>query len=309
LEIRVIGDEDVPAWVDVRTRSDPDWPVGVDETLFWRRIDHDPCNVVAYLDGEPVGAAVARADLGDPDLPHGDGRIWVPPDRRGQGIGGALAGVVRQHLQRLGKTEWRGEVKDGDAHTLGFLERRGFREIARSQEVGLDLTGWTSPGWPIPEGITITDFATRPDVARGMSRVENEVVVDIPPHGDEPHTPLPFAEFEALLRKPGLDHRLVIVAMEGEEVVGYGILSRNQVDETLGYHWLTGVRRPWRGRGIARAIKQRQLERAQELGMRLVCTDNDLRNTPIRKLNERLGYTRRPDQLVVAAPLDASPGA
>ena len=41
--------------------------------------------------------------------------------------------------------------------------------------------------------------------------------------------------------------------------------------------------------------------------MEHVRTDNDLRNEPIRRLNEALGYTRLPDVLVVQARLEDIP--
>ena len=54
-------------------------------------------------------------------------------------------------------------------------------------------------------------------------------------------------------------------------------------------------------------MKQAQLTAAKELGIERVRTDNDLRNEPIRRLNEALGYTRLPDVLVVQARLEDIP--
>jgi len=50
------------------------------------------------------------------------------------------------------------------------------------------------------------------------------------------------------------------------------------------------VKRAWRGRGIAGALKRRQIAWAKENGFRRVVTNNEERNEPIRRLNERLGY-------------------
>ena len=50
----------------------------------------------------------------------------------------------------------------------------------------------------------------------------------------------------------------------------------------------------YRGRGIAQAVKLQSLAQAAELGVPLVCTDNDSENAPMLHINERLGYVRRP---------------
>ena len=55
-------------------------------------------------------------------------------------------------------------------------------------------------------------------------------------------------------------------------------------------HDMTGVRRAWRGRGIARALKAAEIAWAKESGYERLETQNEERNEPIRRLNERYGY-------------------
>jgi mycothiol synthase len=63
--------------------------------------------------------------------------------------------------------------------------------------------------------------------------------------------------------------------------------------------WLTAVTREVRGRGIATALKVRQLEAAQALGFSTVRTDNDTRNTAMLAVNGKLGFVRQPAALVM----------
>ena len=56
---------------------------------------------------------------------------------------------------------------------------------------------------------------------------------------------------------------------------------------------MTGVRRDWRGRGVATALKRAQITAAQEAGLRRLRTQNDLANSAMRRVNEKLGYLPR----------------
>ena len=53
---------------------------------------------------------------------------------------------------------------------------------------------------------------------------------------------------------------------------------------------LCGVRRPYRGRGLALLLKSHSLRRAAELGATIALTDNDETNAPMLAVNKRLGY-------------------
>jgi len=79
-----------------------------------------------------------------------------------------------------------------------------------------------------------------------------------------------------------------ILALDGVTLVGAGWVRRDGIQKV--WHSYTGVRRPWRGRGIARAIKLAQLHAARATGCRYSLTDNHVDNAPIAKLNRELGY-------------------
>ena len=66
---------------------------------------------------------------------------------------------------------------------------------------------------------------------------------------------------------------------------------------------LTAVRRPWRRRGIATALKREQIARARAAGIEQIFTTNDETNAGMRGVNARLGYRPAPTQIVVSGPL------
>ena len=63
-------------------------------------------------------------------------------------------------------------------------------------------------------------------------------------------------------------------------------------------HDLVGVKRDWRGRGIAGALKRAEIAWAKREGYTRLETENELRNEPIRRLNLRLGYVEEPGVVV-----------
>jgi GNAT superfamily N-acetyltransferase len=80
------------------------------------------------------------------------------------------------------------------------------------------------------------------------------------------------------------------VALAGEEMVGYAKFHLSEARPKVAVHDLTGVKRAWRGRGIARALKATQIAWAKREGYEQLETANELRNAPIRKLNDIFGY-------------------
>ena len=63
------------------------------------------------------------------------------------------------------------------------------------------------------------------------------------------------------------------------------------------------VRRDWRRRGLAEALKRSKLEWAAANGVEQIATWTQTGNEAMRALNERLGYTYRSVSITVRADL------
>ena len=98
----------------------------------------------------------------------------------------------------------------------------------------------------------------------------------------------------------------VFVAVEGGEVLGYAKLAFSEETTERAFHDLTGVKRAWRGRGIARALKHTQLNWAKEQGYRHLRTAMMERNAAIQRLNEQLGYRPIAGRIVVERAISGS---
>ena len=90
------------------------------------------------------------------------------------------------------------------------------------------------------------------------------------------------------------------VALADGEIVGYSGLMAHDNDG-VAEDGLTVVRREWRRRGLARALKQRELAWARDAGLREVVTWTQTGNDGMRAVNERLGYESRDVAITMSA--------
>src|SRR4029450_4960926 len=147
------------------------------------------------------------------------------------------------------------EVRQSDAYSRGFLERRGYERVGGEEAVTLELGG-KAPSPELPEGIRLVTLEDRPDLVEAMYEVFTEAEQDVP--GEDVGTS--YADWRSFnVDRPTRDPAFSFVALVGDEVVGFAQLD---VFETEARHGFTAVRRTWRRRGIARALKRAQIAAA-----------------------------------------------
>ena len=135
-----------------------------------------------------------------------------------------------------------------------------------------------------------------------MYEVACEAYPDVP--GDRDTAMEPYEDWLAHdMRGSGDLPEATFVAVAGDEVVGYAKFSLTNARPHVATHDMTGVKRAWRGRGVAGALKWAQIAWAKEAGYERLETQNEVRNEPIRRLNVRLGYRPAPGRLVMRGPL------
>jgi mycothiol synthase len=225
------------------------------------------------------------------------------PSTRRQGVGTRIYEALSEHARRLGRESLWGRVREDDSGSRNFVRNRGFREAGREYEVVLD-TALADTSSSVPDGIELISLADRPDLEQAVYEVDCEVGADVPrPEGDD-FEGQPFARWrEQYLEGPGAVPNAMIAALAGDEVVGYTGLRRRGASSPVAENMLTAVRRDWRRRGIATALKREQVARAREAGIEQIFTTNDETNAGMRGVNARLGYRPAPIQIVVTGPL------
>jgi GNAT superfamily N-acetyltransferase len=213
--------------------------------------------------------------------------ITVLAGQRRRGAGTALYKAISIWASERRARELEVSVSGNDPESLSFAQRRGFIEVRRQVGLVLSLAGVSPLQVRPPAGIEIVTWAQRPELARGMYEVDLEIHPDIP--GFEDVAIEPFEDWMVHnMQRPSDSPEATFIALDGEEVVGFAKLSLTA--PTAAGHSMTAVRRAWRGRGIAGALKATAINWALANGYTELHTSNEERNVPINRLNARLGY-------------------
>jgi GNAT superfamily N-acetyltransferase len=299
-EVTEINEDELARWVAVvkAATNEADTAEGY---LDWKRQARETVWLLASEGKDDLGAAIG---IGGWHSPEGvaRGEVAVLREARGSGVGSALLDSLSSWARELGYTDLMGPVKETDDVSLAWAARRGFAEIGRNSLLALDLTRTARPTVDAPDGIEIASWAERPGVEAGMYAVAREAYPDVP--GEEDAKLASFEEWLAMdLQGAGDRPEATFVALSDGEVVAYAKLSLSRARPTVAMHDMTGVWRVWRGRGIARAHKAAEIAGALDNGFERLETQNEERNEPIRRLNERYGYVVEPGSVTVRGPV------
>jgi mycothiol synthase len=294
------GESDERTSLEVYNAVWPHEALTMDEVRSFEESVRDHVNYLARLDGAAAGSAVGAI------LPQRADRVFtivtVLAAHRRRGVGTALHRSISGWAADRGVGELEVAVLDNDPESLAFAGRRGF--VQERQELGLvlRLAEITPPAVEPPAGVEIITWADRPELARGMYQVALEAEPDIP--GSEDDEVEPFADWLAHdMQGSGDRPEATFVAIAGEEVVGYAKFSLTAAQPRIAHHDLSAVKRAWRGRGIARALKATQINWALANGYTELRTRNEVRNEPIRRLNARFGYRPGVGRIYLTAPI------
>jgi mycothiol synthase len=294
---RAANDRDLADMIEVRTAADPERTPPKIENLRHSLARRHNAFLVAREERRPVACGFVYTDV---PAGHAEAHMVVIPDARGRGIGSAMLGELGVLARADGKTELEGELREHDGTSRAFLERRGYRVVGGERWVSLDLAGADDVAPEPPPGISIVTRAERPDLTDALFVVAQEGTEDIPGFPG----PTTYEQFRSIeVDRPTRRPEYFFIALENDEPVGYATLDDFGHEA---YHGLTAVRRAWRRRGIATALKRTQIAAAKRAGFRRLITGSEERNDAMRTLNAKLGYTAEPrlNTLVLRGPAD-----
>lgn len=333
-----LADAEAPAIPGLRLRpaSTDDWPIlagtmsrahaadGVEEIQSAEalRAEWEPLErfdlardvSIAEIDGDPAGFLVGlRRDRGGILVLETWGAVL--PEHRGRGIGTALHRATRQRLAaeaaadpRPGPREFRTYMLDSELADRALVEAEGYQPIRFGFDMRRSLEG-ELPDHPLPPRIELRPVT--PEQHRAIYDADVEAFRDHwgAPAPDE-------GDFLARFASPETDTALWCVAWDGTEVAG-SVMNAIFEDENreLGIRraWLehVSVRRPWRGRGLAKAMCAASLQVLRDRGMDEAWLSVDAANpTGALGLYERLGFEVAHRWFAYGRPIDrpAEPG-
>jgi mycothiol synthase len=219
----------------------------------------------------------------------------VLPGARRRGVGTALLRELARHALTLRVPQVVSDVDSRDDGSIAFARTFGFEEVDRQVEQVRVLGDEPEPP-PLPHGAEVVTIAERPELLREAYPLACQGYADLA--AAQPVT----VSLDDWLRDDATLPRGSFVALAGDEIVGYVGLCRHD-DAEVAENGLTVVRRDWRRRGLATALKRRGLAWAATRGFREVVTWTQGGNEGMRAVNERLGFTTRDVSLTMTAPL------
>jgi ribosomal protein S18 acetylase RimI-like enzyme len=223
----------------------------------WRSIDLCDDSLV-LLDGGTVVAFGALFDRGE--LWRTD--AYVHPAHQGRGVGTELATALASIATARGARRIQVDVAEPDEAGRRLLSGLGYRPVRVFREMRIELTTQPEPpAWP--DGLDAVAFDADRD-ARPFHAAQQEAFAD---HWEA--RPRAFEEWHDFhFAQEVFDPSLWGVVRDGDEIVAGAIC----VPHRYGGGWVAVLftRRPWRGRGVGRALLQQAFVRFWDRGERSV---------------------------------------
>jgi ribosomal-protein-alanine N-acetyltransferase len=298
IEVRpVSGYDDLALWVDLRNAAAPDDPETVEMMALVRARELHRMDLLAFLDDEPAGAAFLAGDPASVASSHPYVDIRVAEHLRGRGVGTALVAALAEGARSQGKQGFECSVLGTDEHSLGYVDRRGYKKIRTVDKWTLDLRGEV-PAYSTPPGIEIGWLAERPELMNAMYEVAAEAYPEFGGWiGSQVETEQDWLLYE--LGNPALPVELTSIAVAGDEVAGFSTFIRLP-DGLTASHRMVAVARAWRGRGIARGLVCSQLHGAKAAGYETMVAWR--RGSAPDRAFTRLGFERGYSWIVFIGP-------
>jgi ribosomal protein S18 acetylase RimI-like enzyme len=260
--------------------------------------DETPESIALWLTGPGLDPATDARIVVDGDVvrgwvdiyAHPDPKYWVDlrvPPSEDEGVRQALFDWVEEEAGQRGAGKPGALIRfytaGTDEPTKQLLESRGYLRIRGSYRMRIDFEAEPAePEWP--EGVTVREATL--DDAELAHAMQEETFQD-----SWEHAPQPFDEWRHwMVSHEGFDPSLWFIAEAEGEVAGISLCRVSDVDENLAWVSVLGVRRPWRRRGLGRALLLHTFREFRRRGIPSVGLGVDAESlTGAHKLYESVG--------------------
>jgi mycothiol synthase len=248
----------------------------IDVVGWWSDVDLEADSWVLEEAGRPV--AVGWFELYGPIGFHVG---VVGQGSKSRGLGGKLVDLGEGRAASAGLARAQTFAPAVDRAAAELFESRGYAEVRRFYDMAIELAE-PVPEPLLPDGLAIETFVDGD--ARMFHDAMNEAFED---HWE--HHPRPFEQWwEQKQSAPDYDPTLWFLIRDRDEVAA---TVRNDPERNGGgYVGEIGVRRPWRGRGLGRALLLHSFAEFQRRGQTRVTLGVDAENpTGATKLYDSVG--------------------
>ena len=229
------------------------------------------------------------------------GGIVVDKYHQLKGVGQFIYDNLVKFARDLQATEAWGFTKEDMPVSLAFLAKRGFQEKFRTWEARLnpatvDLSKFSRYTDKASQaGVEISSLAQElehdPECYKKLYELNQALMADVPL--PEAYTPIPYEQWLSFdMKDPGLLPEAYAIAKQGDRYVGLSTVRRLDKEPRGLWQALTGVRREYRGKGVAFAMKLKVLQYAQTNSIEKIKTENATTNIAMLAINNKLGFKR-----------------
>ena len=199
-----------------------------------------------------------------------------------------------------------------DPASLAFAEKRGYTVERHIFESRLNLADFDEAPFvgalerAQADGVRFFSMADLGDTEAAQCRlheVNRRATLDTP---GQNHTFAPFEEWRRFVCQAywyRLEGQIVAAVGDADDLMALDWIGMGAVgyfpDTNSMYHMITGVDRPYRGRGLATALKLLAIRCAKRYNAVYLRTNNDSENAPMLAINRKLGFQPLPGYYIV----------
>ena len=307
IEVREIKESDFRVLSEIHnSHNEPDFhttPAKMQNShQNWLKQDDNYRRIVATIDDEPVAYAMRCSR--DDDMPK---HYWidlsVAEEHRLIGVEKKMIDeLLQDDIGREAECLWNC-IRSDFNRTVEFLNIYGFEEEFRSWGSHLDLTKFDLEGFKSEilrlesEGIRFISYADLNDVDKETKLLKLHHIIE----DDTPYYEPVIPKERDDIRSEDVPDEGCFVALDDNRIIGMAGLENTKNNGLQ--NSLTGVDNAYRNRGIATALKALVADYAKSQGEVDINAAGSGKNSPMLKVNVKLGFDIEPAWITSCANL------
>ncbi len=310
--LRPFTKKDYPALTALLNAVYHEYPITETEVRSWdtRRDPNLVCHrVVLEREDKLIGVAVFEHLSWIFHPQKFSVEINVYPEYQSQGFGTELYQQLMTDLKKHKPLILRTRTREDMLSGVAFAKKHGFTEETRDFESRLDPNTLSFAELDQLKAKLKTDgisfmrlseyIQTEPEYQKKLYDLDVEISKDVPfPEGETHTTPSFDSWVKGFFENPNFKPEAHLLAMYQGEALGFNSFWPTKAEPGCIYNGLTGVKKAFRHKGIAKALKLENLKWAKEQGYTVVKTWNNTRNKGMLAINESLGFFRQPAWII-----------